>query len=137
MECPEIRELAAFVETQTGDPALVKHVTLCDACQDAIKTLEEEVVGLQIPLSEIWFREHISCLHSDLLAEYRKGQVEAALAEYLKFHIEDLGCQFCQARLGEAEVAENRDARRIATRSKKRLGEATSVLLKKLRKEQG
>jgi hypothetical protein len=134
MDCPEIRELAAFVESQEAPAVLRHHVERCDACQDALKTLEEEVLSLQIPLSEIWFREHISCPHTDVLVDYRHGKLTGDLQEYVKFHVEDLECAWCQGRLGEVEVATTRDGRRGVTRSRKRVGEATSVLLDELRR---
>ena len=134
MECPEIRDLAALAEQNEAPAALRAHVQGCDACQEALENLREEVLSLQIPLSEIWFREHISCLHADVLSEYRRGVLPKELQEYVKFHVEDLGCSRCQSRLGEAEANETRESKKAASRSRKRVGEATAVLLDELRR---
>ncbi len=132
MECPEISELAAFAETHAGPDALMRHLAGCDACQEALQSLQEEVLSLQIPLSELWFRHHVSCPRAEVLADYAGGRLDAETLDYVKFHIEDLECTHCQGRLGEAEAAASRDVAKKVSRSRKRVGDATSVLLRDL-----
>lgn len=134
MDCPEIRDLAAFAETGQGTEPFRRHIAGCDACQESLRMVEEEVLSLQIPLTEIWFREHISCVHTDVLAAYRRGGLDPERRDYVKFHVEDLECAWCQGRLGEVEVAESKEGRRGVTRSRKRVGDAASALRSELRK---
>lgn len=132
MDCPEISELGAFAEDGSGSDALRTHVTRCDACQESLKSLQEEVLSLQIPLSEIWFRDHISCPHGSVLAGYRDSKLEPDALEYVAFHVEELGCPHCQARLEQGVLEDSEEGRQTMKRSRERVGEATSVLLDEL-----
>ena len=134
MDCPEISHLAAFVEGVDVPEVLRAHVQGCDACQESIQSLEEEILSLQIPLSEIWFRDHISCPHGAHLAGYRASTLEADALEYVSFHVEELGCPHCQARLEQGVLEGSEEGRQTMRRSRQRVGEATLVLLNELGK---
>ncbi len=133
-DCPQISELGAFAEAGSGSDALRSHVSSCDACQESLQSLREEVLSLQIPLSEIWFRDHISCPHGAHLAGYRASTLEADALEYVSFHVEELGCPHCQARLEQGVLEGSEEGRQSVRRSRQRVGEATSVLLNELGK---
>ena len=135
MDCPEISELAALAEGGEVEGALKAHVDGCDACQEALQSLQEEVLSLQIPLSEIWFRDHISCPHGSVLAGYRDKKLDADALEYVAFHVEELACPYCQSRLEQGILEDSEDGRRSMRRSRERVGEATSVLLDELGKQ--
>lgn len=130
MDCPELNTLAAYVESGVAAGPLLKHVAACDACQEAMETLRDEVLSLQIPLSEIWFREHISCPGIDLLRDYRRGRAGSQEARYLQFHVEELGCAYCQARLEEEDLLESREGAASLRDSRLRTGKAASDLLR-------
>lgn len=132
MDCPEISELAGLAEGGEVAGALKAHVDGCDACQEALKSLQEEVLSLQIPLSEIWFRDHISCPHGSVLGAYRDRKLEPDAQEYVAFHVEELACPYCQSRLEQGILEDSEEGRLSMRRSRQRVGEATSVLLDEL-----
>lgn len=134
-ECPDMSTLAAFVEEGKAGEELRGHIEACDACADAISALEEEVSSLQIPLSEIWFREHVSCPHVEVLRAFEAGQLDAARADYVRFHLVDLGCPHCQGRLEAAALRDSEVGRSSVRDSRRKTGQATSVLLDELRGE--
>ncbi len=134
MECPEMAELAAFAEAGTIAEESKTHLASCDACQDALRMLEEEVLSLQIPLSELWFREHVSCPHGSVLGEYRNGKLSKEAEDYVRFHVEELACPFCQARLEQSVLEDSEEGRASMHSSRQRVGEATSVLLDSLKR---
>jgi hypothetical protein len=135
MECPELRELAAYVETGVAEAGLEEHVRDCEACREAVETLEDEVMSLQISISELWFREHVSCPHRDILGRYARGELDAEAASYVRFHVEDLECAWCQARQAELEAGSTAEGRRRLAASRSRVGEATAVLIEGLKRE--
>ncbi len=135
MVCPEIRDLAALAEQTEAPAALRAHVQGCDACQEARDNLEDEVTSLQISISELWFREGISCVDGAALKRYAARQLPPDEHEYVAFHLETLECRPCQARLGELESAATSEGRRRITQSRSRVADATTKLLGSLRKQ--
>jgi uncharacterized protein YbaR (Trm112 family) len=135
MECPEISELAAFAEGGDASDEVRSHVLACDACQEALQSLKEEVLSLQIPLSELWFRDHISCPLTEVLLRYQGGTLEDDARAYVRFHLEELGCPYCQSRLEEGNLSQTEEGRLSMRRSRERVGEATSSLLDHVRRE--
>jgi hypothetical protein len=47
----------------------------------------------------IWRRERISCPTRDQLGSFLLGASDAELLEYIRFHVEEIGCPYCQANL--------------------------------------
>jgi hypothetical protein len=136
-DCPEIKDLAHFLESGEGGPELVAHLAKCDACQDARKSLEDEAMSLQISISELWFREQISCPDAVTLERYRKRQLGAEEQAYVSFHLKTLLCRTCEARQGEAEVLESVEARGSAARSKRKVTDASMKLIGEMKKKTG
>lgn len=132
-ECPEMGELASWVEEHKKPGPIRDHVDGCDACEEAIVALEDEILSLQIPLSEIWFRDHVSCPPRESLLHYAAGGLSGGEETYLRFHVEVLKCPYCVARLGEHDVATSPEASETAKRSRRRTTEATSSLLEELK----
>ena len=50
-------------------------------------------------LGEIWRRNRASCPSRDHLGSYVLGALDGDQAEYITFHIETIGCRYCQANL--------------------------------------
>lgn len=48
-------------------------------------------------LGAIWRRQRLSCPSREQLEAYLQGQLDPALADYLAFHLEVIGCAYCQA----------------------------------------
>ena len=49
----------------------------------------------------IWRRERVSCPARDQLGGYLLGAGDPDLLDYIKFHIETIGCPYCQANLDD------------------------------------
>src|SRR5438105_3369907 len=128
-ECPELKDLAHLVETGEADAGLRAHLAKCDACQEARQSLEEEATSLQISISELWFREQVSCPDASTLEKFRKSRLGAEEQAYVDFHLETLKCPTCQGRMGEAEVAESVEVRSSAARSRKKVADASIKLI--------
>jgi hypothetical protein len=49
----------------------------------------------------IWRRERVSCPTRDQLGGYLLGAGDPELLEYIRFHLEEIGCPYCQANLDD------------------------------------
>jgi anti-sigma factor RsiW len=68
-------------------------------------------------LGEIWRRHRVSCPTREQLGSYLLCALASEPAEYVAFHVEVVGCRFCQANLQDLrrqqeEAAESTDRRR-------------------------
>jgi len=55
-------------------------------------------------LSEIWQKQRLSCPKRSTIGAYLLGTLEPAWNDYVAFHLDRLGCQFCQANLEDLKV---------------------------------
>ncbi len=131
MPCPPIADLVALVET--GPPAeadpVQRHAGDCDACCDVLAALREEVAAIGISLSRLWIQGRVSCPHASLLAGYAAGSLPPGAMDYLRFHLEDLGCPHCAAALEELAAEESGAATPQADRACRRVAESTAAWL--------
>jgi hypothetical protein len=51
----------------------------------------------------IWRRERVSCPTRDQLGGFLLGAGDPDLLDYVRFHIEEIGCPYCQANLDDLE----------------------------------
>lgn len=54
-------------------------------------------------ISEIWRRHRISCPTREHLGSYLLGALGDEPAEYIRFHLETVGCRCCQANLQDLQ----------------------------------
>ncbi len=50
-------------------------------------------------LGAIWRRHRLTCPPREQLGSYQLGVLEAGLANYIRFHLETIGCRTCTASL--------------------------------------
>ena len=84
-------EMAAVEKALRRSPELNK---LLDAIRDE-EERGEHTVGA------IWRRERVSCPTRDQLGGYLLGAGDRDLLDYVKFHLDVIGCPYCQANLDD------------------------------------
>ena len=136
-DCPEIKDLAHFVETGEGSRRLQAHLARCDACQEVRANLEDEAreprdldLGALVPRADLVPRR------GDARAVPQATLVAEEQA-YVAFHLETLECPTCQARQGEAELVQSPEARRRASPSKRKVPDASIKLMGEMNKGGG
>ena len=77
--------------------ALRESAELRDLLRDV---LEQEDRG-EHTAGAIWRRERVSCPTRDQLGGYLLGAGDPELLEYIRFHLEEIGCPYCQANLDD------------------------------------
>jgi hypothetical protein len=62
-------------------------------------------------LAEIWRRGRLSCPSREQLGSFLLGALPEDAADYVGFHIDAVGCRYCQANLAdlESQQAENQE----------------------------
>jgi len=100
-------EMARIEKAVRDDPALVGQLVEIQARRGA---------GVH-SLGEIWRRGRLSCPTREQLSNFLLGVLPEALAGYVVFHIETVGCRLCQANLADlksrqSEAEQSAQARR-------------------------
>ncbi len=84
---------------------------------------------IDLTLSTIWREERVSCPNRNVLSKYVDGKLDVETADYLRFHIFDIGCPFCQA--SEEDLRMKATTAPTEETFRLRLFEKTSEFLKK------
>ena len=66
----------------------------------------------------IWRRHRLSCLSREQLGSYLLGALEEGMNDYVEFHLQTVGCRYCQASLVDLQrrQAESRGSRKARRR---------------------
>jgi hypothetical protein len=86
-------ELAAVEKSLRSSPELQKILN---------DVREEEDRGEHTP-GAIWRRERVSCPTRDQLGGYLLGAGDPELLDYIEFHLNLIGCPYCQANLDDLQ----------------------------------
>ena len=68
-------------------------------------------------VGDIWRRHRLTCPSRELLGSYLLGAMMDEQADYIRFHLEQVGCRFCQSNLEDLSDSHHRDA--VTARRKK------------------
>lgn len=68
-------------------------------------------------VGDIWRRNRLSCPSREELGSYLLGAMMDEQSDYVKFHLEKVGCRFCQSNLDDLSAAHAKDAA-VARRSR-------------------
>ena len=68
-------------------------------------------------VGDIWRRHRLSCPSREDLGSYLLGAMMDDQADYIKFHLERIGCRYCQSNLDDLSESQHRDA--VVARRKK------------------
>jgi hypothetical protein len=80
-------------------------------------------------VGEIWRRQRLSCPTRSDLGAYLMGVMERERADYVRFHIHEIGCRVCEANLADLEAA-SKQVDRDAEPRRQRFFESSAGRLK-------
>ncbi|MGB7328275.1 MAG: hypothetical protein WBD31_25590 [Rubripirellula sp.] len=69
-----------------------------------IEVRGREAAGLHT-IGGIWRRSRLSCPTRDEMGQHLLGALEAEHSDYIRFHIETVGCRYCAANLADLQAA--------------------------------
>jgi hypothetical protein len=86
-------EMAAMETSLRADPQLLQQLALINARRDA---------GVH-SVGEIWRRHRLSCPSRELLGSFLLGSLDDDTIRYLRFHLDTIGCRYCQANFADLQ----------------------------------
>ena len=70
-------------------------------------------------LGEIWRRGRLSCPSREQLGSFLLGALPEDAADYVSFHLDTVGCRYCQANLADLERQQAESREVVQTRRRK------------------
>ena len=95
------KDIAEIAGVSANHVALIKHRSL-KQIHDSLSAQPRDVTSPEPPdvlLTQIWQEYRLSCLKRSTIGAYLLGTLEPAWHEYVAFHLDRLGCEFCRANL--------------------------------------
>ena len=102
-------EMARIEQALRKDPQLGRQLAAINARRDA---------GLH-SLGAIWRRHRLTCPSREQLGSYLLEALPDELADYITFHLEMVGCRYCQANLLDLKQQEAESPGVVQTRRRK------------------
>ncbi|HTQ40266.1 MAG TPA: hypothetical protein VMJ32_14670 [Pirellulales bacterium] len=96
-EALPVESMAAIEEALRHDPKLTQQLTEMVARRDS---------GVH-SLGEIWRRYRLSCPSREQLGSQLLGILLEEESGFINFHIETVGCRYCQANLGDLKLQQS------------------------------
>lgn len=125
-------ELAAFLDEAlpAGRCSQLEHELRSSAelRNRLIEVRGRETAGLHT-IGAIWRRSRLSCPGRSELGQYILGTLAEEPSDYIRFHLDTIGCRYCQANLADLEAASKSDDQ--PTQRRQRYFQTSAGYLKK------
>jgi anti-sigma factor RsiW len=118
-EALPVEQMTAIERALRTSPDLVKQLAQINGRRDA---------GVH-SLGEIWRRQRLSSPTREQLGSYLLGVLDDDHADYIRFHIDTVGCRFCAANLADLE-SQQAEAADHATRRRRKYFESSAGFLR-------
>lgn len=116
-----IERMAAIEEALRSSEELQKRLAAVNGRRDA---------GVH-SLGEIWRRHRLSCPSRQQLGSHLLGVLSGEEADYIKFHIETIGCRYCAASVNDLKSQQSAAETEVAHRRQKYFQSSVGHLRKK------
>ncbi len=113
--------LAEMEQVLRADSSLLEELAAINARRDS---------GVH-SIATIWRRHRVSCPTRQNLSNYLLQILPAEQTEYLSFHVETVGCRYCQANLADLRDRQSEGSDEVATRRRKYFQSSAGYLRKK------
>jgi hypothetical protein len=114
-------EMAAVEAELRRKPELLKQLAAINGRRDA---------GVH-SVGEIWRRQRLSCPTREQLGSYLLGALDQSHSEYIDFHLQKIGCRYCQANLEDLRRQQSETSESVKTRRTKYFQSTAGHLRKK------
>lgn len=81
-------------------------------------------------IGDIWRRNRISCPSREQLGSFLLGVLDGEIEEYVRFHVQSVGCRACQASLDDLQQ-QHADAGEVRETRRRRYFQSSAGLLRK------
>jgi hypothetical protein len=118
-------EMARIEKALREDPALVRRLAAINGRRDA---------GVH-SLGSIWRRHRLSCPTREQLGNFLLGILPQEAADYVRFHLETVGCRWCQA--NRNDLARQQEEKATGQLRRRKYFQSSAGYLGQGRKEEG
>ncbi len=108
-EALPVEEMARIEQALRTDRPLAERLAAINARRDS---------GVH-SLGEIWRRHRLSCPTRQQLGSYLFGAISGEWGNYIVFHLETVGCRYCQANLADLKRQQAESSEVVQTRRRK------------------
>jgi len=115
-------QLDAYLDDMlsAGETAAVEQALReSDTLRRQLRALMQERDRGEHTLGAIWRRERLSCPTREQLGSYLLSVVDEEMQEYVRFHLETIGCAHCQANKADLEASLQEPAPRVQERRRR------------------
>ncbi|HEV3416849.1 MAG TPA: hypothetical protein VG056_08560 [Pirellulales bacterium] len=113
-----VARMAAVEDALRRDPKLLRALEAIHGRRDA---------GVH-SLGEIWRRNRLSCPTRQQLGSHLLGVLPDDLAAYIRFHLDKIGCRYCQANL--ADLQSQQQSTPVVTQRRRKYLQSSAGYLK-------
>jgi anti-sigma factor RsiW len=117
-------EMAEIEKALRDDPELVRRLAEIHARRDS---------GV-FSLGEVWRRHRLSCASREQLGSFLLGVLPEQAARYLAFHLEVVGCRYCQANLADLE-SQQAEARQAGQERRRKYFQSSASYLRRNKRD--
>lgn len=102
---PTPAELEAFLDESLPPERMAVLEGSLRSGDEALKAALAEATGRRDAglhsVGAVWRRRRLTCPSRETLGSYLLGALDEGHADYIRFHVEELGCRFCAASLDD------------------------------------
>lgn len=113
--CAYLEDSLSEAETARVEQALRQS----DSLQRLLRQVMQERDRGEHSLGAIWCRLRLSCPSRDLLGSYLLQVLDSEYQDYIDFHLNTVGCAFCQANLADLQALHQEPAPKAKERRRK------------------
>ncbi|MCB9918826.1 MAG: hypothetical protein H6832_10535 [Planctomycetes bacterium] len=93
----------------------------------------ERVERFAMTVGSVWREARVSCPHTDILRAFQQDSLDAGQTGYVRFHVEEAACPYCQAVLEDLGRERAPDADAPLENFRERLRSSTIHVLREKR----
>lgn len=97
----ELRAYLAEELSVARSSELERELVADEALRQRLRNLLEESDAASLAVRDVWLRGRLSCPSRSTLSDFLEGRLGDGLGQYVRFHLEDVGCRFCAANLAD------------------------------------
>ena len=87
---------------------------------------------LAFTVATVWRDQRVSCPHADILRAFDVGSLESGAMDFVRFHLDESQCPYCNATLADLRVGDEEAAEPVLGDLKDRLMRSTRAALRRV-----
>ena len=131
---PTDAELLAYLDEALDPPgmaAIEQHLRASSELRERTAQLVRRRDQGEHSVGEVWRRGRLSCPNRRQLGSYLLGTLEPELSDYVDFHLQVVGCRYCDANL--QDLRQTQDAPQQTEQRRRKFFESSAGRMREFR----